>query len=522
MSKYIVQCGWEQVPHLTKEMIANMEASLPPHQRDARMKGIPALGSGAIYPVAESEFLISPIELPLHWRRGYALDVGWNRTGVLFFAHDDDTDTTYLYSEHYRGQAEPSVHAEAIKARGEWLRGVIDPASHGRGQKDGEQLFDLYQQLGLHITNAKNGVESGIYEVYQRLSTGRIKVFSTLVNFLNEYRLYRRDEKGKIIKENDHLMDCLSGNTEVVTNNGILKIKDMIGTSGFVLGIDGSWKSYYDCGLRRLNSPVVQLTFSNGAAIVCTEDHLFLTKSGWKKAVCLTDCYSYDIDKLCQSSSKYRLKDRNTKAKYIGFVENIIKDMASAFIDKFGWTRKIKKYLKTIISIIRMRTAQTMSLKTWFASVMQNICPVIIQDITENYPHLLYLEPLNGTKVMRERHGIDSMVKIIGKNLIRGDFLVVRNAVNHMKLVLLGRCSVIKIVKCEHIQPENVYCMQVPDGHAFVLGNGLISHNCMRYAIASGIEIAQMPPAWKEAITGKKGKFTFDYDPLSDKHISGG
>jgi hypothetical protein len=27
-------------------------------------------------------------------------------------------------------------------------------------------------------------------------------------NFIAEYRLYRRDEKGKIIKENDHLLDC--------------------------------------------------------------------------------------------------------------------------------------------------------------------------------------------------------------------------------------------------------------------------------------------------------------------------
>lgn len=209
MAKYVVQCGWQEVPHLTASMIADMEASLPPHQRDARMKGIPSLGSGAIYPVPEEEIVVTAFELPVHWRRGYALDVGWNRTAALFAAYDGDADTIYFYDEHYRGQAEPSVHADAIKARGEWILGVIDPASHGRGQKDGEQLFNLYEDLGLHITNAKNGVEAGIYEVYQRLSSSRIKIFSNCTNFLKEYRLYRRDEKGKIVKESDHLMDCM-------------------------------------------------------------------------------------------------------------------------------------------------------------------------------------------------------------------------------------------------------------------------------------------------------------------------
>jgi hypothetical protein len=34
-------------------------------------------------------------------------------------------------------------------------------------------------------------------------------VFRTLQNFLSEYRLYRRDEKGRIIKAKDHLMDDL-------------------------------------------------------------------------------------------------------------------------------------------------------------------------------------------------------------------------------------------------------------------------------------------------------------------------
>jgi hypothetical protein len=69
-------------------------------------------------------------------------------------------------------------------------------------------LLQTYRDLGLHIQEAVNAVETGLYTVYQRLSGSRLKVFKTLPNWLSEYRLYRRDEKGRVVKERDHLMDC--------------------------------------------------------------------------------------------------------------------------------------------------------------------------------------------------------------------------------------------------------------------------------------------------------------------------
>lgn len=208
MSKAVIVAGWDDVPHLSEQDKADLLASYPPHERDARSKGMPSLGAGAIYPVAESDIIVDPFELPVWWTRSYSMDVGWNRTAAVWQAWDREADLVYLYSEYYRGEAEPAIHAEAVRARGKWMHGVIDPAARGRSQTDGEQLMRKYLDLGLHVTVAKNAVEAGIYEVWSRLSTGRLKVFKTLQHWLFEYRIYRRDEKGRIIKENDHLMDA--------------------------------------------------------------------------------------------------------------------------------------------------------------------------------------------------------------------------------------------------------------------------------------------------------------------------
>lgn len=206
-SKYLVSATWDDVPHLTEEAKEELLADFAPFQREARSKGIPQLGAGAIYPIPEEDYTVSPFDIPKYWPRAYALDVGWNCTAAIWGAWDRENDIIYLYLEHKRGHAEPVVHADAVKRNGEWMLGAVDPASLGASQKDGENLFDAYTDLGLNLVQAVNSVEYGIHKVWERLSSGRLKVFSTMTHFFEEIRLYRRDEHGKVVKENDHVMD---------------------------------------------------------------------------------------------------------------------------------------------------------------------------------------------------------------------------------------------------------------------------------------------------------------------------
>lgn len=206
---YVGTCSWDDVPHLTAQDKAKMLERTPPQLRDARSKGVPTVGEGLVYPINLDTVFVKDFEIPRHYKRLYGMDVGWNCTAALWGAWDTDNDIIYIYSEHKMGQAEPIIHAEAIKARGTWIRGAIDPASRGRSQIDGETLFRNYAKYGLKIFPANNAVEAGIFNVWERLNTGRLKAFFSCNLLKKELQLYYRGENGKIVKENDHLLDCL-------------------------------------------------------------------------------------------------------------------------------------------------------------------------------------------------------------------------------------------------------------------------------------------------------------------------
>jgi hypothetical protein len=175
----------------------------------------------AIYPVPESAIMVKPFDTPAHWPRAYGLDVGWRFTAAIWGALDRESDVLYLYSEYHSSDRELSVHAQAIRSRGAWIPGVMEPVANGRNQMDRYRLMDMYGDLGLELEDAENLLESGILEVRQRMSTARLKVFATLENYLEELRLYRRDERGQIVMDCDHLQNA----TRCLVVSGISRMR---------------------------------------------------------------------------------------------------------------------------------------------------------------------------------------------------------------------------------------------------------------------------------------------------------
>lgn len=220
MSKYVVQATWDDAPHLTAEVKEELWKSIPEYQRDARSKGIPQLGSGAVYQVPESEIRVHPFPLPRHWPRAFGFDTANSGpTAAVWGALDRESDVLYLYHAYKRAGVEPAVHIATIKARGEWIPGVGDAAAITNA--DGEQFIYQYRRMGLDVELADKSVEAGILDVFDRLTTGRLKVFSSCEAWFEEYRIYRRDDKGRIVKTNDHLLDS----TRYLVRSGLRRAK---------------------------------------------------------------------------------------------------------------------------------------------------------------------------------------------------------------------------------------------------------------------------------------------------------
>lgn len=243
-SRYVVNAGWDDVPHLDEQTKRELLAGTQPYLREARSKGTPSVGEGAIYPIPWEEVSCAPFQIPDYWRRGYGLDVGWNKTAAIWLAEDPNTGGLYAYSEYYRGQQVPTIHATAIKARGSWIRGGIDPAARGRSQDEGKKLLTQYRAAGLHLKVANNAVDFGIQTVWEMLETGRLKFFTTLINLHEEYRLYRRQkkttdfsEKVEVVKKKDHALDALRYG--VVEFNNVAIVKPATGHEP----LNGSWQA---------------------------------------------------------------------------------------------------------------------------------------------------------------------------------------------------------------------------------------------------------------------------------------
>ncbi len=215
MSKYIDMIGQKDAPHLNPPVITVEEREalfddMLPHERLARETGRPALGSGAIYPIDEELLFIEPFKIPDHYTQGWAMDPGWRVTAGLLGAYNPDTEVYYLTAEYYGKRDQPVVHSHGIKAMLPWpkLEGCMDPSAEASNIKDGTKLRQDYEDLGFELRKANNAITAGLRHVLVLKQTGRLKVFNTLVYYKTEHRLYRRDQKGKIVKEHDHLMDC--------------------------------------------------------------------------------------------------------------------------------------------------------------------------------------------------------------------------------------------------------------------------------------------------------------------------
>jgi len=210
MVRAVVRMTLDDAEHYTPEQRAAVAAAYPEHEREARVKGWPAMGSGRVFPVSEAQVVCAPFAVPRHWPQIVGVDFGWDHPfAAVNLAWDRDADCAYVVREYAVREETPVVHAAAVRAWGDWIPCAWphDGLQHDKGS--GEALKAQYRTQGLNMlaerarfVDGGSGLEAGVLEMLDRMKTGRWKVFETCGGWLGEFRLYHRKE-GLIVKARD-------------------------------------------------------------------------------------------------------------------------------------------------------------------------------------------------------------------------------------------------------------------------------------------------------------------------------
>lgn len=213
MTRHVTRMTIWDAEHYTDAERDAIIAGYPEHERDARSKGIPTLGSGRIFPLPRSAIEVEPFAVPDLWAEIGALDFGWDHpTAAVRLAHDRDTDIVYVTAAYRVREKTPVVHAGALKPWGDLLWAW--PHDGNNDTAAGENLALQYRDQGLamlpehaRFEDGSRSVEAGLMDMLDRMETGRLKVFRHLEDWFDEFNLYHRKD-GKVVKEFDDLMSA--------------------------------------------------------------------------------------------------------------------------------------------------------------------------------------------------------------------------------------------------------------------------------------------------------------------------
>ena len=216
-SQQMIRAGWKDAPHMTPEKIKRGIESLPPHQVPMRTEGMPMLGHGRIYDLSEEFVTVDAFDIPPHWFVIGGMDFGWDHPQAqVRLVEDRDSGTFYLVNAWKERHVSPDNAWGATKS---WQKDVPIAWPHDGLQTEkgsGKQQMSYYQEAGFNMLFEKstwedgsNGVEAGLFELRDLMAKGKFKVFRGCRPFFDEFLMYHRNDKGKIAKTMDDVLDAV-------------------------------------------------------------------------------------------------------------------------------------------------------------------------------------------------------------------------------------------------------------------------------------------------------------------------
>ena len=229
-SQFFMQKGWDDAPHMTDEKKERLLDQYPSYQRDMRSKGDPMLGHGRIYDIGDDYITCDPLaDIPDHWYVIRGMDFGWDHPQAHIQLYEDRDNGIFYVAKAWKAR-----HTSANDAWGvvkEWGEAVPtawpqDGLQHEKARDDAVQQKVHYQKAGFKMLSefatwppvsdgpgkmksGGNSVEQGLYEIADLMRKGNFRFVRGLTDLFDEFRQYHRDEKGKVVKTKDDLLDAV-------------------------------------------------------------------------------------------------------------------------------------------------------------------------------------------------------------------------------------------------------------------------------------------------------------------------
>ena len=219
---YVKGASWNDAPHLSEDDKNRLSASYRAHERDARTKGIPMMGEGAVFPVSDEDIMVQPFAVAGHWARIKGCDFGIDHPAAgVEIAWDRDQDVIYVIDCYKRANEKAPYHAAWFNKARKFVPVAWPHDGMNREKSGGKILADAYREHGVNMLpksaryprmpgdrEEKGGpqpVEPIVDEVLERMMSGRFKVFSNLSEWFEEKRSYHRKD-GLIVARRDDIL----------------------------------------------------------------------------------------------------------------------------------------------------------------------------------------------------------------------------------------------------------------------------------------------------------------------------
>jgi len=498
----------------------------------AWLEGDFEIHEGSYFPEFSSKHIVTPFNVPKHWPRYLGFDWGYRSPfaavwGAVSSGRNDRGDEVpypkgaiIIYREMSAKGVDNVEQANRIASvsMGENPISVADPSifSHEGGPSINDQFNSIFAKYK-HPTfrPADNDRISGWSQIRQRLVANPplLYIFATcpyLLETLPSMSIDKRNPEDLDSSGNDHA--CLAGDTLVQSDIGIKPIRELCGDSLNLGGNFPVWVKSHDGHFykawgrkTRKNATVIKLTFDDNSQVVCTPDHRFMLHDGtFKMASLLTpkdliQCGIYEGDSnqsnvsgvqrskilplwqlLLAAKEKYpRLQPITQKG--LGVLQwlNSQRYAHSSYRSKQGKQsdREFSTAQSCTASCRTHDAGTTTTGSNQHCSVGSSSSKVVAQ-ITGG--EAMALNSCQGNFSLNATR--KKSVFVLRKGL--PDEKKYELEISILPSELQDVSTTKKVIDISWHEPnQDVYCLNVPETSTFVLGNGVISHNCdaLRY-----------------------------------------